>query len=111
MADENHKVYTDLDEDKRHGSGFTLLEKGSEAQFLRPGSFLANVQHQCREQNVPLLLLLIFCAEGNTIPDCQQLLEMLETYAGILPKGNVTLQAPKSWKYVHGPPLTNDLIY
>lgn len=90
----------------------SLLEEASKVQFLRPGSFLAALQEECAKVEVPIVMFLRFCGEGDTIPDCHDLLLLLNEYLHLLEPGKASLHAPSSWKFVQGPPLqSGDQIY
>ena len=91
-------------------------ERPEEERLLAPWPLLA----RCRQHGTRLLAILCFALEGNNIADAVQLVSAAARYlqlpVGSEAKGRKDAALgswclPESWKYVYGPPSTQQPVY
>jgi hypothetical protein len=62
--------------------GWRKLEPESNEFVLRKLSFLRTFLEACNSEKLHLLELILFCAEGNNIPEALQMADAVSTFMG-----------------------------
>lgn len=84
-----------------------LLEQYDEKKnsiCLSGAGFVSKVFKICQSKEMPCLILLKFCSDGDNIPDALDLISFLDSWLHIYPRRehNDNLKTPPSWKFLFG---------
>jgi len=94
----------------------TPLEEKSFDLLFKQGSLTEGVYQESVTQNVPILVLTIFCSEGDNIPESIQLTEAANQYLRVVTEntsnsnGASKWKPPNSWTLIQGGPFEVSLF-
>jgi len=82
------------------------LEQLSYQTVLKRGGFSSTFLQQSEQQALGFFALILFCAEGDNIPDAIMMCEYLNELLNFQSRGvqKVTWKIPYSWAHIQGPP-------
>nr|CAB3265253.1 proteasome assembly chaperone 2-like [Phallusia mammillata] len=86
--------------------GWSQLEQrnvghGDRVLFMPGGGFTKQLYKMCSEENIPNVVLLTFCSEGDNIPEAVTLTQRLNQWKSFSSKLN-SWNYPKSWSHLFG---------
>jgi len=100
--------------------GWTRLETrenrddyGKDVNPYMPGGGLAKQMFQlCQKESVPVSVLLVFCSEGDNVPEAFLLANRLNDLAKLLDGQRPNWRIPSSWSALFGNPAAeNELVF
>ncbi|KAK7139027.1 hypothetical protein R3I93_016220 [Phoxinus phoxinus] len=92
-------------------SAFPEISDSEQRLYIPGGGVTKALYTDCCTEDIPMAVVLIFCSEGDNIPDAFALINHLNDWLHLLEKptqGSVQWRVPSSWKLLFGsgiPPL------
>ncbi|XP_036421798.1 proteasome assembly chaperone 2 [Colossoma macropomum] len=92
-------------------SAFPGINDSEKRLYIPGGGVTKGLYSDCCAESVPLAVVLLFCSEGDNVPDAFTLTNHLNDWLHLLeksPQGSTPWRAPSSWRLLFGsgiPPL------
>jgi len=79
--------------------------------YLPGGGITKQMILACDRENIPALALIVFCSEGDNIPEAFLLVNRLNDLARMIEDQNPNWRIPGSWSALFGNPAENELVF